>query len=167
LARYGVVSMVVNIALTVPLVLLGSLGVVTATAIGQLVSGVYVLHDVRRTVRRDLPNPLRYVPLLRGVAAAALTLGLEVVIQPFLPTGALGLLGAGVPALVGLATFGVLVLGPGRALRILAKPRSAVSELRHWGALSEEGLAEAERPGDYRPKHAAVQVPVLPEVQSQ
>ena len=102
LARYGVVSMVVNIVLTVPMVLLGSLGVVTATAIGQLVAAIYMLHDVRRTVQRQLPNPLRYVPLLRGVAAAALTVGLEVVIQPYLPIGALGLLAAGVPAAVGL-----------------------------------------------------------------
>ncbi len=61
LARYGVVSMVVNIALTVPMVVLGSLGVVTATAIGQLVAAVYMLHDVRRSVCPDLPNPLRYV----------------------------------------------------------------------------------------------------------
>jgi O-antigen/teichoic acid export membrane protein len=163
LARYGVVSMVVNIALTVPLVLLGSLGVVTATAIGQLVAGVYVLHDVRRTVRRDLPNPLRYVPLLRGLAAAALTLGLEVVIRPFLPTGALGLLGAGVPALVGLATFGVLMLGPGRALRILAKPRSVVWELRRWGALSEEPLSQ-DGAGHSGTTSAEVRLPALPEV---
>ena len=88
LARYGVVSMVVNIVLTVPLVLLGSLGVVAATAIGQLVAAVYMLHDVRRCVRSDLPNPLRYVPLLRGVAAAAMTFGLEVAIRPYLPVGA-------------------------------------------------------------------------------
>ena len=92
-ARYGLVSMVVNVALTVPMVLLGSLGVVTATAIGQLVAAVYMLHDVRRSVRSDLPNPLRYVPLLRGAAAAALTLGLEVVIQPYLPVGAVGVAG--------------------------------------------------------------------------
>ena len=117
LARYGVISMVVNIALTVPMVLLGSLGVVAATAIGQLVAGVYVLHDVRRTVRHDLPNPMRYVPLLRGAAVAALTFGLEVVIRPYLPIGPLGLLGAGVPALVGLGTFAVLMLGPRRASR--------------------------------------------------
>ena len=90
LARYGVISMVVNIALTVPMVLLGSLGVVAATAIGQLVAGVYVLHDVRRTVRHDLPNPMRYVPLFRGSGVAALTFGLEVVIRPYLPIGPSG-----------------------------------------------------------------------------
>ena len=82
LARYGAVSTVVNIALTVPLVLLGSLGVVTATAVGQLVAAVYMLHDVRRSVRRDIPNPLHYIPLLRGTAAAVLTLGLGSLYSP-------------------------------------------------------------------------------------
>ena len=110
------------------------------------------------------PTLLRYVPLLRG-SGAALTLGLEVVIRPFLPIGALGLLGAGVPALVGLVMFGVLVLGRERS-ECLAKPRSAVWELRHWGALSEEPTrkemgrggadqhAEVPASGDYRgPSH--------------
>ncbi len=137
LARYGVVSMVVNIVLTVPMVLLGSLGVVAATAIGQLVSAVYLLHDVRRTVRRDLPNPLRHVPLLRGAAAAALTFGLEVAIRPYLPIGPIGLLGAGLPALLGLGAFGMLTLGPRQTVRIVARPRSAVSELRDWANLSK------------------------------
>ena len=105
LARYGVVSMVVNIVLTVPMVLLGSLGVVAATAIGQLVAAVYMLHNVRRSVQRHLPNPLRHVPLLRGAVAASITVGLEVLIRPYLPIGAVGLLAAGVPALLGLGAF--------------------------------------------------------------
>jgi O-antigen/teichoic acid export membrane protein len=166
LARYGVVSMVVNIVLTVPMVLLGSLGVVAATAIGQLIAGVYMLHDVRRTVQADLPSPLRHVPLLRGVVAAAITFGLEVAIRPYLPVGPVGLLGAGVPALVGLAAFGVLVLGPSRALRIVASPRSAPSELRDWANLSPEPLRQADASGEYEPKHAKVRVPPIPEVPS-
>ncbi len=166
LARYGVLSMVVNIVLTVPMVLLGSLGVVAATAIGQFVSAVYLLHDVRRSVRHDLPSPLRHVPLLRGLVAAALTLGLEVAIRPYLPVGPVGLLGAGVPALLGLATFAVLMLGPRQAVRMVARPRSAVSELRHWANLSEERPAKASVPSDYQPKHTKVQAPPLPELPS-
>ena len=166
LARYGVVSMVVNVVLTVPMVLLGSLGVVTATAIGQLVAAVYMLHDIRRSVRRDLPNPLRYVPLLRGAAAAALTFGLEVAIRPYLPTGPIGLLGAGIPAFIGLWAFGTLVLGPRTALRIVANPRSALSELRRWANLSEETLAPADASSDYQPEQGNVGVGSLPEVKS-
>ncbi len=166
LARYGIVSMVVNVALTVPMVLLGTLGVVAATAVGQLVAGVYMLHDVRRTVRSDLPNPLRYVPLLRGVVAAALTFGLEVVIRPYLPRGAVGLLGAGVPAVVGLGLFALLALGAHSALRIIAKPRSAVSELRDWANLSPEPPPRAGTSAEYRPRHARVEVGSVPEVES-
>ncbi len=154
LARYGVVSMVVNIALTVPMVLLGSLGVVAATAIGQLVAAVYMLHDVRRTVRSDLPNPLRYVPLLRGAAAAALTLGLEVA-HPALPAHRRARVACGRrPGTCRPGVFAVLVLGPRRALRIVARPRSAAWELRHWAALSEEPLAQADASTEYEPKHS-------------
>jgi O-antigen/teichoic acid export membrane protein len=166
LARYGVVSMVINIALTVPLVLLGTLGVVAATAIGQLAAGVYMLHDVRRSVRSDLPNPLRYVPLLRGVVAAAITIGLEVAIRPYLPAGPVGLIGAGVPALVGLGLFGVLVLGPRQSLRIAARPRSAISELGHWANLPEEPSTGANDADEYQPRHAEVQLASVPEVRS-
>ncbi len=163
-ARYGLVSMVVNVALTVPMVLLGTLGVVAATAIGQLIAAVYMLRHVRRSVRSDLPNPLRYVPLLRGAVAAALTLGLEVLIKPYLRVGPLGLLAAGVPALLGLGAFSVLVLGPGRALRILARPRSALSELRHWAALSHEPSDRPDLAGEGASESAEVQLPAIREV---
>ncbi len=166
LARYGVVSMVINIVLTVPMVLLGSLGVVAATAIGALVAAVYMLHDMRRSVRSDLPNPLRYVPLLRGAVAAALTFGLEVAIRPYLPVGPIGLLGAGVPALVGLGVFGALMLGPRPALRIVTSPRSAPSELRHWAKMSQEPLTPVNGSGEYQSENATVRVPSLPEVPS-
>jgi O-antigen/teichoic acid export membrane protein len=166
LARYGIVSMVVNVALTVPMVLLGSLGVVTATAIGQVVAAVYMLHDVRRSVRRDLPNPLRNVPILRGLVAAAITLGLEIAIHPYVPIGAIGLLATGIPAVVGLGTFGMLVLGPRRTIRIVGHPRSAPSELRHWAHLSQEPVLPANVPADYRPKHSNVGAPSVPEVPS-
>jgi ABC-type Na+ efflux pump permease subunit len=158
--------MVVNIVLTVPMVLLGSLGVVAATAIGQLVSAVYLLHDVRRSVRHDLPNPLRHVPLLRGAAAAALTFGLEVAIRPYLPVGPVGLLAAGVPALLGLATFAALVFGLRQAARIVTRPRSVISELRNWANLSEDPPAQVSAPSGYQPKHTMVNAPSLPEVPS-
>ena len=166
LARYGIVSMVANIVLTIPMVLLGSLGVVAATAIGQLASAVYMLRDVRRTVRPDLPNPLHHVPLLRGLAAAALTFGLEVAIRPYLPVGALGLLAAGVPALLGLGVFAVLILGPRQAFRIVLRPRSAVSILRDWAALSHEPIEQKSKPAEYQPKHRREQVHSLPQVPS-
>ena len=156
LARYGVVSMVVNIALTVPLVLLGSLGVVAATAIGQLVAAVYVLHDVRRTVRRDLPSPLRYVPLLRGTVAAALTLGLEVVIQTlpahWRPRVAWSRrAGAGWPG----QRSGCSCSGREGCSECWPNPVQAMWELRRWGALSRGACTR-------RPRRRATTKPSTP-----
>jgi O-antigen/teichoic acid export membrane protein len=129
-ARYGVVGMVVNLALTVPLVLLGSLGVVAATAVGEVVSAGYLLRIARRSVRADIPNPLRDVPVLRGAVACAATVALELVLRPHVPIGAVGLVAMGLPALVGLTLFAVLVAGPGRVARNLVRPREAVAKLR-------------------------------------
>lgn len=129
-ARYGIVGMAVNLILTVPLVLLGSLGVVAATAVGQVVVAAYLLHTVRRLVRPDLPNPLRDVPLLRGAVACAATVALELVLRPHVPIGAVGLVAMGLPALAGLTLFAVLVVGPGRVARNLVRPRQAVAKLR-------------------------------------
>ena len=147
------------------MVLLGTLGVVAATAMGQLVA-VYMLHDVRRSVRRDLPNPLRHVPLARG-AAAALTFGLEVAIRPYLPVGAVGLLGAGVPALIGLGVFAVLMLGPRRAARIAARPCSSPHRSCAIGLSCLELPIQVSMANEYQPKHSKEQVPSLPQVRSQ
>jgi O-antigen/teichoic acid export membrane protein len=129
-ARYGVVAMVVNLALTVPLVLLGSLGVVAATAAGEVASAAYLIHNARRLVRPDIPNPLRDVPVLRGVATAAVTAAMEFALRPYVPTGPVGLLAMGVPAAIGLLFFAVLMVGPGRVGRSLSRPRQAIARLR-------------------------------------
>ena len=88
LARYGVVSMVVNIVLTVPMVLLGSLGVVAATAIGQLVAAACHAAQCAPVGTAPPPEPSSSWPLLRGAVAASITVGLEVLIRPYLPIGA-------------------------------------------------------------------------------
>lgn len=129
-ARYGVVGMVVNLGLTVPLVLLGSMGVVAATAAGEIVTAAYLLHSVRRVVRPDLPNPLRDVPLFRAAVAGVTTAALELALRSHVPIGPVGLLAMGVPALAGLVLYAVLVAGPGRTARNLARPREAVARLR-------------------------------------
>ena len=107
-ARYGTVGMVVNLGLTVPLVLLGSLGVVAATAVGEVASVVYLLYRARRSITADLPNPLRYVPLLRAASAGGITFVLELALRPHIPSGPVGLLATGLPALAGLGVFAVL-----------------------------------------------------------
>ena len=71
------------------------------------------------------------------------------------------------PALVGLVTFGVLVLGPRRAVRILAKPRSAVRSCATGEHCRRNRSRRPRSPATTEPKHAAVPLPALPEVQSQ
>ncbi len=112
--RYGVFSMAVNLILTVPLALTGALGVVAATTAGQVVGSVYLLRVVRKRLSPDLPNFLADIPLLRAVGTAAVTAGLEYLLRPYLPTGPLGLLACGAPALVGIALFALMTLGPRR-----------------------------------------------------
>jgi O-antigen/teichoic acid export membrane protein len=144
-ARYGVVGMVVNLALTVPLVLLGSLGVVAATAAGEVVAAGYLLHIARRSVRADIPNPLRDVPVLRGVVACAATAALEMVLQPHVPSGAVGLVAMGMPAVAGLILFAVLSVGPGRVARHLVRPRQTIARLREQ--ISPGHLVSAQEAG--------------------
>jgi O-antigen/teichoic acid export membrane protein len=114
-ARYGVVSVVVNLVLTIALVVpFGVLGVVAATALGQLVGSLYLLQIVGRRLSPAVPNFLADVPWLASAAAAALTVGLELAAWRWLSEGPLGLLEAGLVAVPGLLLFGLLLLGPSR-----------------------------------------------------
>jgi len=140
-ARYGVVSMVVNLVLTVPLVLFGSLGVVAATSLGNVAAAGYLMRTARRTVRADLPSPLRDVPVVRGALACAATATLSFALRPHVPAGPVGLVAMAVPALVGLAVFAGLTAGPRRVLRQIVRPRQALTKLRQQVATGERAVA--------------------------
>ena len=62
--------------------------------------------------------------------------------------------------------FGTLVLGPRQTLRIMAKPRSAVTELRHWVSLTGEEPETEGSTGEVRTSGDDVRLPVIPEVPS-
>ncbi|MST32010.1 oligosaccharide flippase family protein [Acidimicrobiaceae bacterium USS-CC1] len=104
-SRYGVMSVLVNIALTVPLVLVGSLGVAAATTMGQLAGVLYLNRLVRRRLHPDLPNPLRSVPVGAAALSAGIVVALEVAIRPIVPQGGLGLVACAVPGILGLAVY--------------------------------------------------------------
>jgi O-antigen/teichoic acid export membrane protein len=109
--RYGTVLMIVNFALTVPLVFVGVLGVVGATAVGSIAGSSYLIRIVHKRLSPDIPGFFRDVPLLRSLVCLAVTAGLELVLAPALPQGPFGLILCGVPAVVGLTCFGLSVLG--------------------------------------------------------
>ena len=149
LARYGIVSMVVNIVLTVPMVLLGSLGVVAATAIGQwsppsicCTTSAVLCGATFRTLfvmcRCSEGRQRRRSPWPRGR-------------HPALPAyrrgGAVSGWRPGAPRPRGVRRGA----RTRQAVRIIARPRSAVPELRHWANLAEEPLAPASGPASTNP----------------
>jgi len=114
--RYGLVQMVVNLVLTIPMVAFGAIAVAAAAAAAQVVGALYLVAAVKRRVRADAPNFLRQMPIARGLVAAGVTLLLEFVVKPHVRVGPIGLLECVPPALVGLAVYAVLVAGARRCL---------------------------------------------------
>jgi O-antigen/teichoic acid export membrane protein len=117
--RYGVFAVVVNLALTVPLAFVGVLGVVAATAVGSVVSSVYLVRVVHKQLSPDVPSFLSDVPILRCLACLAVTVGLELAVAPVAPLGPLGLIVCAVPAVVGLAVYSVSFLGIRQSVRVV------------------------------------------------
>lgn len=123
--RYAVLSVMVNVILTVPLILwLGVVGTVLSTALGSIVASIYYLRIARVRYRPDLPSYFRDVPIAPAVASAGLVVIIELLALPHLPVGALGLIAAGVFASPGLALYALILVGPSRS-------RNYVSEALH------------------------------------
>jgi O-antigen/teichoic acid export membrane protein len=117
-ARYGVASVAVNLALTLAFVYpFGVLGVVVATALGQLVGSLYLVRIVHARLSPTIPSFLGDVPWLASIVAAAVTVACELTAVGSLGTGPLGLLEAGIVALPGLLVFAVGLFGPRMLLR--------------------------------------------------
>lgn len=120
LARYGVASMLVNLALTVPLVFLGPVGVVVATATAHVAGSLYLLRLARTRLSVSVPSFLADVPWLPVLLTGAVTLGLQFVARPLIPSGPVGLLATGVPAFLGLLFFASTSSESRAAVRSLA-----------------------------------------------
>lgn len=119
-SRFGIVSVVINVVCTIPMLLLGPIGVVGGTAIGQVVGAVYMVRRANRNLNIRPPNPFKTVPLLPSLISAAIIVAIEWVMRPIVPGGGLGLVVCGLPAIVGIAAYLVVVLGPRRTKRIVA-----------------------------------------------
>lgn len=136
--RSGVLGMVVNVVLTVPLAFVGVIPVVAATAVGQMVASLYILRRSRQELGSDIPSFLRDIPVLRAVACGAITVALQLAIAPFLPSGPVGLLACGIPAAVGLACYAVSLLGP---RRVWQSAQTVIAERSLRAALAGTPLA--------------------------
>ncbi len=136
--RYGVVQMVANLGLTIPMAFIGALPVAVGAAAASIISADYLVRACRRHLRPDIPGIWREMPAMRAAVAGAVTVALEWLVRPVVVTGPLGLLECVPPALVGLSVFGLLLLGPRRcaqALSSLVRDRRVPRELLE-GALA-------------------------------
>ncbi len=123
--RCGLVAMGLNIALAIPASLFGAVAVVAATGLAQLLSAAYLFRLARRQLRSDIPSVIREIPVLRALAAAAVTVALELLLRPHVHVGTLGLLECVPPAIIGLLVFTVLVVGPTRLVKLVKRRGSA------------------------------------------
>ncbi len=136
--RYGIVKMVANVGLTIPMALLGAVPVAIGAALASVVSANYLVHVARRQINPGIPGIWAEMPAARAAVAAALTVGLELLERPHLTPGPLGLLECVPPALVGVVAFAVLAVGPGACARVVG---TAVRERRLPVELLKAGLA--------------------------
>ena len=136
-ARYGFVSMAVNIVLTLPLAFVGLLGIVGATVAGTIAGSVYLLSLARRRVRSDVPSFLRCAPWWQGLVAAAVAGGACFgLLRSVHVQGALGLLVCSSGTLPALLAYVLLAFGPRQAV---ARARASVTQWatrRRWSAFS-------------------------------
>ncbi len=110
--RYSLAETIGNIALTIPLVaLFGLYGTVAASGIAQVAGSLYLLRLVRRRWTREIPSFVREVPVLATLLTVGVTVALELLARPVVPSGALGLLVCGALAVPGIGLYAVLVFG--------------------------------------------------------
>lgn len=133
-SRYGIVSVVVNLAATTSLLALGPLGVGIGTMLSQCVGLWYILRTTRRRLDPRLPNPLRSIPAVPSLLCASSVVAGELAIRPLVPSGGLGLLACTLPAAAGLAVFIAVRLGPIHAAKTMFTVVSSVQS---------RGLAQA------------------------
>ena len=127
--RYVTLAVVINVALTIPLVLwLGVLGTVLATAVGGIVGSLYLVEIARRRYDPHLRSFLADVPVMPALFTVGIVTTLEVICRPLVPRGAVGLLVAGLVASPGLAAYTMLLVGPKRAVALAqVRLRSRIS----------------------------------------
>lgn len=120
--HYALVTLVVNLTLTLALIKpFGAIGVISATAAGQIVGNVYLVQVVSRRLELPVRSFLLDVPVRAAVAGLAATLALEVAFYRFMPQGPLGLVLCGVVGAPGLVVYVLAVFGPRRTFTTIQR----------------------------------------------
>jgi O-antigen/teichoic acid export membrane protein len=112
-ARSASAGAAANVVLTLALVVpFGILGTVVATAISQVLAALLLLRVARRRLAGHTRSFLTEVPVIPAAVAAVVVVGLEILVRPVVPEGALGLILTGLAAAPGLVVYGAMAFGP-------------------------------------------------------
>ncbi len=109
------IAMALNVALTVPLVLLaGVYGVVAGTVLGMVIGTLILVPLARSGTGLAIPHFIRDVPVVPTLVVAALSFFVLWLVHGILPRGPLGLLGSGAVSVLPLAVYVICKAGPRR-----------------------------------------------------
>jgi O-antigen/teichoic acid export membrane protein len=128
-ARLSIMMVIVNISLTACLVWFGPVGVVAATTLSQIAGVVYLEHSVRRRHPVRMRSFVHDVPVLAYLVTIATVFALEVLIHPYVPYGAVGLLSCAVPAMFGLLVYAHIALPRETRHRVYGRVWSTAARL--------------------------------------
>ncbi len=122
--RANAVALAANILLSIAFGLaFGMIGIVAATATAKLVLMLFVSWDTRRTLATQLRWFVLDVPWVAVAVGFAACAGLEYLVSPFLPRGAIGLVCAGLVAVLPLLLYAALALNRSEWAMIREKVR--------------------------------------------
>lgn len=138
-ARYALLSVAINGVLTMAFVVpFGIVGVVAATAIGQVVAGFYLVRRCKRDLLVQIPSFLRDIPVIPAVVCGLLNVGVEQLLHPYFPRGAAGLLLCAAAAGPAFVLFFVMTLGPRQALDLVGTKVTLPRWLRSYAPKSRD-----------------------------
>lgn len=111
--RSNMVSLACNIALSVLLgALFGILGIVAATALARVLQTCWVSWDARRVLPTQIRWFARDIPVVGAVVGFVGCVAAQWAAAPYYPSGALGLVSAGLVGIVPLLAYGACALRP-------------------------------------------------------
>lgn len=124
--RASLLGLVVNLGLSVALLgPFGMVGVISATALGQLAMMMTMIALSRRRLPTPIRSPLTEIPWVAAFAGALVCTGIELAAAGHLPRGVLGLACAGLLALPGAALFASIAFGGELRSLVRRRPQRA------------------------------------------
>lgn len=124
--RYGLISLVLNIALTIALIIpFGVVGTVVATAVAQLIATGYLVRVASRDLETTVPAPWGDIPwgatILAAVSSLVVVAAVDRLIGTTIPHGPVGLVACGLGAAPAAALYVWRTVGFSAARSLLTR----------------------------------------------